>query len=295
MVQFLDSHPPDTSQSIERTNSAPDPTTHMHGNTTQVLRSKSPGSGDTQPSIISYETCEYARRGWPLFGQTSLSSDEIELLSYFCTRVAPWVSTDSSRTNSVIIHLYWLLQLDVYDQAQTFRHHVTRLALDSPCNLDMIFRISSQFSGRLISKRRHGIGSLLLHAVCISPSRHQSPELALRLIASFALGRTLFFLETSLEDWESIFYGTGATTDFIPPSFTDTIQRQIWNSCILQISRLGKPRLLLYSPVRGRAFHINETCNKSYKLIALSLNRNGVLPCKLSCSDQNLTSAATYV
>jgi hypothetical protein len=132
-----------------------------------------------------------------------------------------------------------LEKLDVYDPAQTFRHHVTRLVLDSPCNLDTVLQISARFLDRPVDMDRRGLGPALLQAIMVCPKQPKSSALALRLIASFVLGRTLLYVKTPPEKWEHSFYGRGTPTDFDPPDFLEDHERQIWNSLILLISRLG--------------------------------------------------------
>ncbi|KFA60831.1 hypothetical protein S40285_10705 [Stachybotrys chlorohalonatus IBT 40285] len=186
-----------------------------------------PGVQDSVPEYEQERTNEKKYHGWPLFGQVTIQPDERELLTYFRDRVVPF--------------------LDIYDQSQTFRHHVIRLALDSPCNLDTMLRISAELLGLRGFIQRRDIGLVLLQAVTTSPSEPKSPALALRLMASFVLGKVLLFAEAVPDEWQCSFHGFGASTDFDPPEFAEVTQRRMWKAFVLLISRLEVAHCLMNS------------------------------------------------
>ncbi|KAI1419672.1 hypothetical protein F5Y12DRAFT_788889 [Xylaria sp. FL1777] len=157
-------------------------------------------------------------QGWPLVGQSPLLSAEVELLKYYNHHIAPW--------------------LDVYDQLQTFGHHVTRLAMTSPCILELLLQLSAVFSSRPLELvTRRGAGLFHIQAMSNPPDAH-SPSAALRSIACFVLARTLLFVDRIPDTWEPSFQGDGAFLYFRKFDFFDTTQRQIWFAFLTLILRL---------------------------------------------------------
>ncbi|KAI3335518.1 hypothetical protein F4824DRAFT_146808 [Ustulina deusta] len=173
------------------------------GSSTDTLRS-SPGPGLAE--------------GWPLFGRSPLSSAEVELLKFYNHHIAPW--------------------LDVYDQGQTFGHHVTRLAMTSPCVLELLLQVSAVFSRRPIETvTRRGAGLFHLQAMS-NPPGINSPSSALRTISCFVLARTLLFVDRIPDTWEPSFQGGGAFLYFHKFDFLDITQRKIWFAFLTLILRL---------------------------------------------------------
>ncbi|VUC24947.1 unnamed protein product [Clonostachys rosea] len=150
---------------------------------------------------------------WPMVGRSSVSAEEIPLLQSFIHTVAP--------------------SLDIYDIKNTFRHNLTALAMNCPCLLEKLLRLSAALTDRptdLVKTR--GAVSFRLRADNISPLT------AVRLMASFALDRALLFAEDSLDEWESGFY-----RDHIPPIITathhmDAAEKRIWCSILALVARL---------------------------------------------------------
>ncbi|KAI1303989.1 hypothetical protein F5Y03DRAFT_384901 [Xylaria venustula] len=155
---------------------------------------------------------------WPLVGRSPLSSAEVELLKYYNYHVAPW--------------------LDVYDQDHTFGHHVTMLAMNSPCILELLLQLSAVFSSRPLELvTRRGAGLFHLQAMS-NPPGTDSPSAALRNIACFVLARTVLFVESIPESWEPSFRGGGALLYFRKFEFSDSAQRQMWFAVLTLILRL---------------------------------------------------------
>ncbi|KAJ2993318.1 hypothetical protein NUW58_g1875 [Xylaria curta] len=156
--------------------------------------------------------------GWPLVGRSPLSSSEVELLKYFNHHVAPW--------------------LDVYDPSHTFGRDVTKLAMTSPCVLEVLLQVSAVFSGLPAgSVARRGAGVFHLR-VMSKPPGTESPFSALRMIACFVLARTMLFIEASPDKWESSFKGNGAFHYFRRFDFPNKTHRQMWLSFLTLILRL---------------------------------------------------------
>ncbi|KAI0847754.1 hypothetical protein F5Y00DRAFT_240368 [Daldinia vernicosa] len=158
------------------------------------------------------------KNAWPLAGRSSLSDDEVDLLKYYSHHVAPW--------------------LDVYDQAQTFGHLFTRLAMVSPCVLDGILQISATFSGRPTEMiQRRGVGALHLQALS-NPCSAETGLLDLRLMAGFALTRTRLFVQDVPETWQPTFYKGGSSFRPDKLSSVDSSEVRIWSSSLALISRM---------------------------------------------------------
>ncbi|KAI0451297.1 hypothetical protein F5B21DRAFT_487483 [Xylaria acuta] len=156
--------------------------------------------------------------GWPLVGRSPLSSTEVELLKYYSHHVAPW--------------------LDVYDQSKTFGYYVTKLAMASPCLLEILLQITAVFSGRPLEiVTRRGAGIFHLRAMS-NPAGAESPSSALRMIGCFVLARTLPFVDTVPDTWERNFHGNGAILYFNKFDFLETTQRQMWVAFLTLILRL---------------------------------------------------------
>ncbi|KAI0548667.1 hypothetical protein F4679DRAFT_308766 [Xylaria curta] len=156
--------------------------------------------------------------GWPLVGRSLLSSIEVELLKYYSHHVAPW--------------------LDIYDQGKTFGHCVPRLAMASPCLLEILLQVTAVFSGRpqeVVTRR--GVGMFHLRAMS-NPAGTDSPLSALRMIACFVLARALLFVDTIPDTWERNFHGRGAFLYFNKFEFLEATQRQIWVALLTLILRL---------------------------------------------------------
>ncbi|KAI0112378.1 hypothetical protein GGR51DRAFT_546976 [Nemania sp. FL0031] len=156
--------------------------------------------------------------GWPLVGWSPLSNTEIGLLKYYTHRVAPW--------------------LDVYDQDQTFGHHVPRLSMTSPCVLEVLLQLAAVSSGRsaeIVTRRCAGVFHLQSMA---NPPGTESPSSALRVICCFALARTLFFVNRAPDMWERSFQGDGALFYFRRFHFPDTTQRRMWLGFLTLFVRL---------------------------------------------------------
>ncbi|KAI1758439.1 hypothetical protein F4782DRAFT_478133 [Xylaria castorea] len=156
--------------------------------------------------------------GWPLVGRSALSSTEVELLKYYSHHVAPW--------------------LDIYDQGKTFGHCVTKLAMASPCLLEILLQVTALFSGRpqeIVTRR--GAGIFHLRAM-LNPVGAESPSSALRMIACFVLARTLLFVDTIPGTWERNFHGRGAFLYFNKFDFPEATQRQVWVAFLTLILRL---------------------------------------------------------
>ncbi|KAI0518059.1 hypothetical protein F5B22DRAFT_601550 [Xylaria bambusicola] len=164
--------------------------------------------------------------GWPLVGRSPLSSAEAELLKYYNHHIAPW--------------------LDVYDEGRTFGRHVTRLAMTSPCVLELLLQVSAVFSNRPIETvTRRGAG--LFHFQAMSnPSDLESPSAALQSISCFVLARTLLFVDKVPDSWEPSFEGSGAFRYFRRFDFSNTIQQQIWFAFLTLILRLEIAYCLVY-------------------------------------------------
>ncbi|KAJ8130500.1 hypothetical protein O1611_g3127 [Lasiodiplodia mahajangana] len=171
------------------------------------------------PASVSESTCGLGPdEGWPLVGQSPLSNIEIELLKHYCHRVAPW--------------------LDVYDQDQTFSHYVPKLAMTSPCVLEVLLQLAAASSGRPIEVvTRRGAGIFHLQAMS-DPQGTESPSSALRMIACFVISRTILFVDRDPEMWERSFQGDGAFFYFRRFRFLDTTQRQMWLGFLTLILRL---------------------------------------------------------
>ncbi|KAI0421495.1 hypothetical protein F5X98DRAFT_328500 [Xylaria grammica] len=156
--------------------------------------------------------------GWPLVGQSPLSNAEVELLKYYSHHIAPW--------------------LDVYDQNQTFGNHVPRLAMASPCVLELLLHVSAVFSSRPVEiVQRRGAGLFHLQAMS-NPPGIESPSSALRTIACFVLARTLLFVDSIPDTWECNFQGDGAFLYFRRFNFLDIGQRRMWFAFLTLILRL---------------------------------------------------------
>ncbi|KAI8955376.1 hypothetical protein F4801DRAFT_529124 [Xylaria longipes] len=156
--------------------------------------------------------------GWPLVGRSPLSSTEVELLKYYGYHVAPW--------------------LDVYDQSKTFGHCVPKLAMVSPCVLEILLQVAAVFSGRPLDiVTRRGAGVFHLQAMS-NPAGAESPSSALRMIACFVLARTLLFVDAIPDTWERNFHGNGAFLYFNKFDFLETTQRQMWIAFLTLILRL---------------------------------------------------------
>ncbi|KAI0188768.1 hypothetical protein EV127DRAFT_116719 [Xylaria flabelliformis] len=167
----------------------------------------------TLKSFPSFNVTE----GWPLVGQ-SLSIIEVELLKYYSHHVAPW--------------------LDIYDQSKTFGHCVPRLAMASPCLLEILLQVTAVFSGRpqeVVTRRGAGMFHLLAMS---NPAGADSPLAALQMIACFVLARTLPFVDTIPDTWERNFHGIGAFRYFNKFDFLEETQRQIWVALLTLILRL---------------------------------------------------------
>ncbi|KAI1129654.1 hypothetical protein F5Y10DRAFT_276580 [Nemania abortiva] len=195
--------------------------------------------------------------GWPLVGRSPLSSTEIDLLKYYSHRVAPW--------------------LNIYDQDQKFGHDVARLAINSPCVLEVLLQLSAVSSGRpidIVTRRDAGI----FHIRAMSnPPGTESPSSALRMIACFVLARTVLFVDRIPDTWERSFQGDGAFSYFRKFHFHDTAERQMWFSFLTLILRLETAYYLMnqMSPVwiPDLARHIqaqsgttNASDNKSHRI-----------------------------
>ncbi|KAI1337085.1 hypothetical protein F5Y15DRAFT_171020 [Xylariaceae sp. FL0016] len=155
---------------------------------------------------------------WPLIGQSSLSDDEAGLLKYFCHSVTPW--------------------LDVYDQTQTFRHLLTRLAMKSPCVLEGLLQLSAVSSGQSVDVvERRGIGLLHLQAMATPPGA-ESLFSVLRIMAGFVLVRTRLFVRDVPDQWEHSFHGGATAPAFIQYKFTDAVDQRIWSSLLFLMARL---------------------------------------------------------
>ncbi|KAI0973305.1 hypothetical protein F4678DRAFT_471119 [Xylaria arbuscula] len=169
----------------------------------------SKGALQSSPSLDS---------GWPLVGRSPLSSAEVELLKYYNYHIAPW--------------------LDVYDQDHTFGHHVTMLAMNSPCILELLLQLSAVFSSRPVEiVTRRGAGLFHLQAMS-NPPGIDSPSSALRNISCFVLARTILFVESIPDSWEPSFRGGGALLYFRKFDFLDSAQRQMWFAFLTLILRL---------------------------------------------------------
>ncbi|KAI1384353.1 uncharacterized protein F4822DRAFT_445819 [Hypoxylon trugodes] len=154
--------------------------------------------------------------GWLLFGRSSLSDDEVELLKHYLRYVAPW--------------------LDVYDQSQTFQCLLTQLAMKSPCVLESLLQLSAAFSDHPIEIiRRRGVGLLHIRAMS-NPPTTESSSTSLRIIAVFALVRTVLFVQDVPDLWKPGFY---ASPRFHKFEFVDMTQRRIWLGLFTLIARLG--------------------------------------------------------
>ncbi|KAI1358409.1 hypothetical protein F5Y08DRAFT_116476 [Xylaria arbuscula] len=185
---------------------------------TGLLDEKDFDNHGPSPSTIQSSTSLGTADGWPLVGPSILSIDEIELLKYYKHHVAPW--------------------LDVYDERQTFNLHVPKLAMTSPCILELLLQVSAVFSNRPIETvTRRGAGLFHLQAMS-NPSNTESPSAALRSISCFVLARTLLFVDEVPDTWKPSFEGGGAFHYFRKFTFSDRIERQIWFSFLTLILRL---------------------------------------------------------
>ncbi|KAI1185031.1 hypothetical protein F5B17DRAFT_446423 [Nemania serpens] len=155
---------------------------------------------------------------WPLVGTSRLSTAEVELMKYYIHHVAPW--------------------LDLFDQGRTFGQHVTKLAMASPCVLEVLLQLSAVSSDRptdLVTRR--GAGVFHLQAMS-NPPGADSPSSALRSIACFVLARTQLFVDAIPDTWERSFRGDGAFLYFRRFEFPDPTQRQMWFAFLTLILRL---------------------------------------------------------
>ncbi|CAH0056142.1 unnamed protein product [Clonostachys solani] len=124
-------------------------------------------------------------------------------------------------------------QSQTISEKDTFRHELTALAMNCPCLLEKLLRLSAALTGRPSDLVRiRGVVSFRLRADAVTPLT------AIRLMGSFALDRALLFAEDSLDEWESGFY-----RDHIPPIITathnmDAAQKQMWCSILALIARL---------------------------------------------------------
>ncbi|KAI0816214.1 hypothetical protein GGR55DRAFT_685860 [Xylaria sp. FL0064] len=180
-------------------------------------------NGTTRPSSFSAkgvsQSSPNVELGWPLFGRSPLSSAEVELLKYYNHHVVPW--------------------LDVYDQGRTFGHDVTRLAMNSPCVLELLLQLSAVCSSRPIETvTRRGAGIFHLRAMS-NPPDTDSPSLAL-------LTRTQLFVDKIPDTWEPGFRGGGAFQYFRKFDFVDPGQRHIWFAFLTLILRLEIAYCLMY-------------------------------------------------
>ncbi|KAI1356106.1 hypothetical protein F5Y01DRAFT_268543 [Xylaria sp. FL0043] len=187
-------------------------------------------SGMTKPSSFSAKGVSQSppnvELDWPLFGRSPLSSAEVELLKYYNHHVVPW--------------------LDVYDQGQTFGHDVTRLAMNSPCVLELLLQLSAVCSSRpteIVTRR--GAGIFHLQAMS-NPPDVDSPSSALLSISCFVLARTQLFVDKIPDTWEPSFRGGGAFQYFRRFDFVDPGQRHMWFAFLTLILRLEIAYCLMY-------------------------------------------------
>ncbi|KAH8657698.1 hypothetical protein BX600DRAFT_499785 [Xylariales sp. PMI_506] len=167
------------------------------------------------PHRLPGDELEYS---WPLVGICSLSSEEVGLLRYYGHHLAPW--------------------LDVYDQNQTFRHLVPRMAMNSPCVLDGLLRlsaVSSQTPIRVIENR--GVGALHLQAMS-KPLSKDSPFSTLRLMAGFVFTRTLILIQADPDTWKTSFHEIPTFPDFHEADFADATEQQMWYSFVTLLTRI---------------------------------------------------------
>ncbi|KAI1178347.1 hypothetical protein F4777DRAFT_576147 [Nemania sp. FL0916] len=181
----------------------------------------------------------YSTRNWPLFGRSTFSSIEIELLKHYNCHIAPWVSKPNSSGEAVFLTLVFLsFQLDVYDQSRTFGHDVTRLAMNSPCVLETLLQLAAVSSGRpLDTVARRGAAVFHLQAMS-NPPGAESPAAALRMLAGFVLARTMVFIDQIPNTWERSFHGDGAFRYFSSFTFLDAIHRRMWLAYLTLILRI---------------------------------------------------------
>ncbi|KAI0433754.1 hypothetical protein F5Y09DRAFT_298083 [Xylaria sp. FL1042] len=183
------------------------------------------GNGGTRPSGYSPNSAKGVSQsspnvelGWPLVGQSPLSGAEVELMKYYNNHIVPW--------------------LDVYDQGQTFGHHVARFAMNSPCVLELLLQLSAVCSGRPIETvTRRDAGIFHLQAMS-NPPDIDSPSSVLLNISCFVLARTLLFVDRIPDTWEPSFQGRGAFLYFRKFDFIDPVQRYMWFAFLTLILRL---------------------------------------------------------
>ncbi|KAI0204518.1 hypothetical protein F4808DRAFT_345679 [Astrocystis sublimbata] len=147
---------------------------------------------------------------------STLSITELELMKHYIHRVAPW--------------------LDVYDQNETFGHIVPKMAMNSPCVLEVLLQLTAVFSHRPPeSVTRRGAGMIHLKAMSNPP---ESPASALQMMACFVLARALLFVDSIPATWERNFHGSGAFFYFNKFEFIETAQQQMWAAFVTLILRL---------------------------------------------------------
>ncbi|KAI2785163.1 hypothetical protein F4815DRAFT_9426 [Daldinia loculata] len=203
---------------------------------------------------------------WPLAGRSSLSGNEVDLLKYYSHHIVPW--------------------LDVYDQAQTFGHLFTHLAMISPCVLDGILQVSAIFSGRPVEIiQRRGVGALHLRALS-NPAGAETGLLEYRFMASFVLVRTRLFVQDVPETWQPTFYKGGSSFRPDKLSLLDASQWRIWSSSLALLSRLEIAYYLINQTSPDRITgDIHRLLRLTKKYIGTDSQSHEVLHASLHCLD----------
>lgn len=149
----------------------------------------------------------------------------------------------------------FIIQLDVFDQRQTFRYLVTSLAMTSPCVLDGVLKLSAMCSGLPVEVvERRGVGALHLRAMfSLTEAEVTVPDV--RLTVSFALVRTLLFAEAIPDSWQDTFHGEGPYSSFYKVDSVDPTRRRIWLSSLVLIWRLGTSQA---NPILSQTFTLDH-------------------------------------